>query len=223
MSARLRPALATGVVLALAATGVASAAAKSAAPKPVCNLVVDPAGDSSVYPAGGVQDDALDITSVDLATDKTNITGVIRVKKLATSSPNAPTGMNWTVNFTVDGTVFSMAGHATAAGTTVFDTAYQTTTGGSLYGPGTTGVFDTAKNEVRITAPLSLFSAQADIRSGKTKITDINGRTGGEILVPDPSGTFGPTIFSDSEFDADSTSNGPTYLAGTPSCVVVGK
>jgi hypothetical protein len=110
-----------------------------------------------------------------------------------------------------------------ANGATVFDTAYASTAGGSLYGPGTTGVFDTAKNEVRITAPLSMLSAQADIRPGKTKITDINGRTGGEILVPDPTGMFGSTLFSDSEFSADDTANGPEYLAGTPSCVVVGK
>ncbi|MDT7537730.1 MAG: hypothetical protein QOI82_1315 [Actinomycetota bacterium] len=223
MSARLRPVLALGLMVAVASAGVASAAGKTAAAKPVCNLVTDPTGDSSVYPAGGVQEDAMDITSVDLATDKTSVTGVIRIKKLSASSTNAPTGMNWTVNFTADGTVFSLAGHATVAGTVVFDTAYASTTGGSLYGPGTTGVFDTAKNEVRITAPLSLLSAQADIRSGKTKITDINGRTGGEILVPDPSGTFGPTILSDSEFDADTTASGPAYLAGTPSCVVVGK
>ena len=223
MSARFRPALAVGLVLAVGCTGIASAAAKKAAAKPVCNLVTDPVGDSSVYPASGVHDDALDITSVDVATDKTSVTGVIRVKKLAATSTNAPTGMNWTVNFSADGTDFSLAGHSTAAGTIVFDTAYAGATGGSIYGPGTTGVFDTAKNEVRITAPLSLLAPQASIRPGKTKLTGLNGRTGVEVLVPDATGMLGSTIFSDSPFTADDTTKGPDYLAGTPSCVVPGK
>jgi hypothetical protein len=222
VSARLRSALGLGLLVAVASTGVASAAGKTAA-KPVCNLVSDAAGDTSVYPAGGVKDDALDITSVDVASDKSSITGVIRVKKLAASSTNAPTGMNWTVNFSADGTEFSLAGHATVTGAIIFDTAYAGATGGSLYGPGTTGVFDTTKNEVRITAPLSMLSPQADIRAGKTKITGIAGRTGGEVLVPDATGTFGPTLASDSEFAADTTEGGAGYLAGTRSCVAVGK
>ena len=223
MSVRLRPALALGLMVAVASTGVASAAAKKAVPKPVCNLVSDAAGDTAVYPAGDIKDDAMDVTSVDLASDKTSITGVIRVKKLAASSTNAPTGMSWTVNFSADGTDFSLAGHATVTGDVIFDTAYAGATGGSLYGPGTTGVFDTAKNEVRITAPLSMLSAQADLRAGKTKITGIAGRTGSEVLVPDVTGTFGPTLLSDSEFAADTTEGGAGYLAGTPSCVAVGK
>jgi hypothetical protein len=215
----LRPLTAVAVGASVILAGAAVAAPKA---KPVCNLVSDAAGDSSVYPAGGVSDDALDVTGVDLASDKTSITGVIRVKKLSASSTNAPTGMSWTVNFSAEGTDFSLAGHATAAGTIVFDTAYAGATGGSLYGPGTTGVFDTTKNEVRITAPLSMLSPQADIRAGKTKITGISGRTGGEILVPDATGTFGPTLFSDSEFSADTTGEAG-YLAGTPSCVAIGK
>ena len=212
---KLRPVLAVGVCAALAAaTGVAAAAPKA---KPVCNLVKDAAGDATVDPAGAVADDSLDILSVDLASNRSSITGVIRVKKLVKDP-----GRNWTVSFTADGTVFSLAGHTTAAGD-VFDTAYAGETNGSVYGPGTTGVFDTAKNEVRITAPLSLMSEQAYIKAGKTKITDISGSTGPELLVPDVSGTFGPTIFSLSPYSADEAEGGATYLAGTPSCVAVGK
>src|SRR4051812_4356897 len=148
-------------MVAIASAGVASA--KTAAPAPVCNLVTDPAGDASVDPAGAAADEALDVVSVDVASDKNNITAVLRVKKLAKSSAR-----NWTAVFSAEGTDFSLAGHITAAGTEVFDAAYAGATGGSIYGPGTTGVFDTVKNEVRITAPLSLLSAQATIKPGKT-------------------------------------------------------
>ncbi len=218
---RSAAALAVGVSLVVA--GQAGAAAKKPKIEPACHLVADPAGDTSVYPAVGLTEDALDITSVDVASDKNAITGVIRVKKLAKSSSNAPMGMNWSVTFDGGGTVFTLAGHSTATGAVVFDTSYASTAGGSIYGPGTTGVFDTAKNEVRITAPLSLMSKQADIVAGKTKITSIGGTTGPEVLVPDPTGVFGSTIFSDSPSTADSTTGGKDYLAGSPSCVVVGK
>ncbi|MBK5307369.1 MAG: hypothetical protein JJD92_11840 [Frankiaceae bacterium] len=202
------------------AGGVATAAPKV---KPVCNLVVDAAADASVDPAGVAKDDALDVLSVDVASNKSDITAVLRVKKLASSASGIPAATNWSVNFSADGTDFSMAGHTTVAGTQVFDTAYAGATGGSLYGPGTTGVFDTAKNEVRITAPLSLLSAQAYIKAGKTKVTGIGGTTGPELLVPDVSGTFGPTIFSWNPATADGTEAGRDYLAGSPSCVVPGK
>jgi hypothetical protein len=197
------------------AGGSALAAAKV---KPVCNLVTDAAGDATDDPAGAAADDALDVTSVDVASDKNNITAVIRVKKLAKSSAR-----NWTAAFSADGTDFSLGAHITAAGTEVFDAAYAAATGGSIYGPGTTGVFDVAKNEVRITAPLSLLSEQATIKSGKTKVTGIGATTGAELLVPDASGQFGPTLFSYSPINADDTDGGKDYLAGTPSCVAVGK
>jgi hypothetical protein len=204
-------------MVAVASTGVASAAAKKAAP-PVCNLVTDAAGDATIDPAGAAADDALDVVSVDVASDKANITAVIRVKKLEKSSAR-----NWTAVFSADGTDFSLAGHITAAGTEVFDASYAAATGGSIYGPGTTGVFDVAKNEVRITAPLSLLSEQATIKPGKTKVTGIGATTGAEFLVADGRGTFGPTLFSYSPISADETDAGKDYLAGSASCVAVGK
>jgi hypothetical protein len=202
------------------ATGVIFGGAAVAAPKPapVCNLVTDAAGDASVDSAGAVADAALDVVSVDVASDRNNITAVIRVKKLEKSSAR-----NWTAVFSADGTDFSLAGHTTAAGTEVFDAAYASATGGSIYGPGTTGVFDLAKNEVRITTPLSLLSEQATIKPGKTKVTGIGATTGAELLVPDASGVFGPTLFSYSPISADTTDAGKDYTAGAPSCVAVGK
>lgn len=218
-----RPALCLAVAGSLLAGGAANAAARKPAPKPVCNLVTDPAGDGKATPAGGGNDAAIDIKSLDVASDKQNITGVLRLNKLSPKSSNAPTGMTWSISFTVDGTVFSMAGHASATGATTFDTAYQSKTGGSIYGAGTTGVFDTAHNEVRITAPLSLFAKQADIKLG-TAITDINGSTGPEVLLPDATGVFGGgTVFSDSPWSSDTASGGKDYKGGTKSCVVVGK
>ncbi len=218
---RLRPVLALAACTALAAgTGVAAAAA----PKPVCNLVTDKAGDTSVLPGGVVTDDAMDITSVDVATDKKRITTVIRVKKLAARSASAPTGTLWQVNFTANDIVFSMSAHAYATGEITYTSSYATTASGSLYAGGTTGVFDLKKSEIRMTAPLTLFAGQASIKPGKTVISALGGNTGAEIVVPDsPNRTFGSPILTYAPFEADVTSGGKDYKAGTASCVTVGK
>lgn len=203
-------------------TGVASA---TAAGKPVCNLVVDKTGDTSVYPAGGLTSDALDITSVDVATNKRTMTAVIRVKKLAATSAAAPSGQQWQVGFSAGGVDFGVSAHANAAGSILYYAYYSdaTTNSGSIYSAPVTGVFDTAKSEIRMTTALTTFDRQTPIASGKTKLTGISGTTGAEILIPEPSGRFGNTLFSYAPFEADVTEGGKDYLAGTASCVPVGK
>lgn len=197
----------------------------SAAAKPACNLVTDKAGDTSVYPAGGLTSDALDITSVDLATNKRSLTAVIRVKKLAATSAAAPSGQQWQVGFNAGGVDFGVSAHANAAGSVLYYAFYSdpTTNSGSIYSATVTGVFDMAKSEIRMTTPLTTFAGEASIASGKTKITGISGQTGAEILIPEPSGRFGNTLFSYAPFEADLADGGKDYLAGSASCVAVGK
>ena len=216
----IRPLLALTVCAGLAGvTGLGSASA--AAP---CNLVKDPAGDTSVLPGGVVKDDALDITSVDVATDKKRITSVIRVKKLAARPTSTPGGALWQVNFSANDVVFSMSAHSLASGEIVYTSSYEMAAGGSLYPGGTTGVFDLAKNEIRMTAPLALFGSEANIRSGKTVISGLSGNTGVEFVIPDtPNRVFGSPILTYAPISADETTGGKDYKAGTASCVPVGK
>ncbi|MDX6197655.1 MAG: hypothetical protein QOJ79_806 [Actinomycetota bacterium] len=231
MSARLRPALVTGLVLTVALTGIASAATKKAAVTPVCNLLTDAAGDGngidpgSPVPAqsGGPSNDAVDILSADVASDAKNITGVLRVKKLAATSSSAPTGMTWSVAFTVDTTTFSLAAHSDPTGAITYDAAHSAPGVNSLYGPGVTGVFDTAKSELRISAPRELFAKESDLKPG-TKLTGLSANAGPEVAIPDKAGAFGGgAILEGALYYADTASGGKDYLAGTPSCVAVGK
>lgn len=214
-----RPALALALIGSLAGAGAASAAV--AKPKPVCNLVTDATGDAPTNVATDAQDDNFDIVSVDIASDKNNITAVLRLKALAATSTNSPEGINWGVNFEVEGTTFTMAAHSGPTGSIIYDASYQGATGGSIYGPGVTGAFDTTKKEVRITAPLSLFAEQADIRKG-TKITGIVGSTAHEVAVPDPTPLIGGELFTFAYYGVDETEGGKDYVGETASCVKVG-
>ena len=194
-------------------------------PKPVCNLVTDPPGDAALIgsPSPDPSNDSFDITSVDVASDKTNVTAVIRVKALKATSSVAPTGMVWAATFAAEGATFTLQANASATGAITFDGSYKSTASNSLYGAGITGFFDTTKNEVRITAPLSLISAQSQLSAG-TPITAIGARTAQQVLVTDVTGARGGgTQLSYAPLSVDATDPGQDYKAGTPSCVIPGK
>ncbi|MCU1590745.1 MAG: hypothetical protein JWP11_2001 [Frankiales bacterium] len=227
----LRPTVAVLVCASVAVAGAAGAASKPAPPAPVCNLLTDAAGDGngidpgSPVPAqsGGPSNDALDIVSADVASDAKTITGVVRVKKLAATSSSAPSGMTWSVYFTVDTTTFSLSAHSDPTGAITFDAAHSATGVNSLYGPGVTGIFDTAKSEVRISAPRDLFAAESALKPG-TKLTALTANAGPEVAIPDKAGAFGGgAILEGALYYADTASGGKDYVAGAPSCVVPGK
>ena len=220
-----RPAIAVALGTALIVTGSAQAKVKPKPPKPVCNLLTDAPGDAALIgpPAPDPSNDALDILSADVAADAKNVTAVIRVKKLAKTAPTfAPTGIQWRVGFTADDVVFSMAAHTNALGTEVYDASYKTTVGGSLYSGGVTGQFDLAKNEIHITAPTSLFSAQATIKPGKV-LSALTANTYIDVVVPDATGKFGGGTFASDGLGIDSGTSDKTYKVGTLSCVTPGK
>lgn len=225
------------IAASVVAAGHASAAVKKK-PKPippVCNLVTDAPGDAngvnlnqSPLPTlptttAGSSDDALDVLSVDVATDKTTITAVLRLKKLAATSTNAPTGMTWSATYKVDTTTFYLAAHANPQGALTYDAAYASTAGGNLLTDKPTGSFDPAKGEIHISLPLAAMAKQAVVKPGM-KITAIGATTGPEALIPDATGVFGGgTFFSDSWNTVDTASGGKDYTAGALSCVTPGK
>ena len=210
MRARLlRPALAAGLLGVLATAGLAGAA-----PAPACNLVQDAKGDGTGFvftDEDYLPNDAnLDLISGDIASNAKTITAVIRTDALAMSDPGAPTGRAYYANFTVGGKELYLAVRLDASGNGTY-------TGGFIDGRrqnlgDATGVLDVAKKEVRISAPVSLFAAQAAIKPG-TKITDLN------LLAQRYIGVAGPGATP----SADAAEGGKTYTAGARSCVVVGK
>ena len=214
MSARLRPVLVGAVAAVTAMTGTLYAASAGVAAS--CNLVTDAAGDANGSfiqegISGVPSEDAVDIISGDVATKGKTLTTVLRVKKLALSSPTAPGGLHWKFFFNVGDTqIFTQAIAATGASPTFTFGTIDETAGTSKSLGDAAGVLDMAKSEVRISVPIS---ALPESPKPGSKIN---------TLAPNAGRYFGsPAVtFSDS---TDVASSEKTYTAGSPSCVAVGK
>lgn len=213
-----RPVLCLTVAVALVAAGSASAATKpKPKPKsvpPVCNLVVDPAGDANgTFLRDGVMpssEDGVDIVSADVATDAKVLTTVIRVKKLTTSSASAPGGLHWKFFFTVDEVkIYTQAVAATGANPIFRFGTIDGTSGTSKSLGEAPGVLDVAKNEVRVSVPLSALPAT--VKAG-TKINTFDLSAGRYYSAG--------VSLSDA---TDAAASEKTYVAGALSCVTPGK
>jgi hypothetical protein len=205
---RLATAVATGAALVVA--GSAGAAAK-----PVCNLVTDPAGDASATTAAaipGTNDGALDITSADLAASSKVLTSVIRVSKAAATSATAPNGYSALFTFVApsapDVTLYMRYSAPTPALAGGFEYGYDDAVNGLTPLGTADGVVDTAKNEIRISAPLNGFSDKATIKKG-SKLGTFNAKTSRDAVA--------------FIFYADAATSGSTYTVGALSCVKPGK
>ena len=208
----VRTAVAAAAGLSLVVVGTSGAATK-----PVCNLVTDAGGDATGAPVTGTpgvtpNGAAYDITSLDVANDKANFTGVIRVTTLSKTSSNAPTGLHWTVGFAVAGETYQLSAHNDPAGgeTYELDSVDVPNNSYSMLSEAT-GVLDIAKNEVRISVPVSAIPTK--VTSG-SKITDITGTTGAYYSVP---------LVVSAEDGTDTAAGGSSYVAGAKSCVTPGK
>ncbi len=236
MSAR-RP-LALAATVALVITGVAGSAEAAKRPKtkpkaipPVCNLVTDPTGDTFLLRSQdtvgqyGPQEDALDLTGMDIATNATSLTAVIRVKTLATKVQTAPLGTDYRVQFYLPGE---------AAAENIFLNARTDATGTPSYAVGTrtvlaqgqsltaklgdaTGTFDLAKNEIHMTIPLSMLAGHGATTPGSKIAFAGLDQTSARSTVVNPVTGFATATF------ADVANSDKIYVAGTPSCVTVGK
>ena len=208
----------TAAVLALAASVVAGGAAVAAPKaKPACNLFTDQAGDGTGFLLTDQNylpnDPQLDILSGDVASDGKRITAVLRLSALDKTDSNAPTGRTYYVNFGIADVELNLSAAVDSDGATTFQAGYQDTASRAGLGA-VTGVLDTAKKEVRITAPLSIFAEKLPLKAG-TKLEYVEGlaqryvgnRTAGRGVTP----------------SADATDPGSSYTIGAPSCVAVGK
>jgi len=199
-----------------------------AAVKPVCKLIVDDAGDATYNNVPGAAGD--DIVSGDVASNGKTITGVIRLAALSSPDPTAPLGHGFFVEFGVKGveSLLFLSARTYPTGTKFvygYSAADPNTGVNTSYTIGTaTGVVDTAKKEVRISAPNAGFAPAGSKLPLKSKLltpTAKSYRIGGQGVVP--SQNVGPARAPLGGFllPFDDAAGG-SYLVGTPSCVKPG-
>ncbi|HEV2890622.1 MAG TPA: hypothetical protein VGX28_09620 [Frankiaceae bacterium] len=168
----MRRSLALLAAAALTATATPALAAPPKA-KPVCGLVRDPAGDTSSPAPDRALDSQLDITSADVATDRKNVTVVLRLASLTAADPANPQGRVYEFDFTAAEKNFIVLGNLLPGGNSfnvfISDTRFEEGKGGARAATGigqATGVVDVVAKEVRMTAPLSVFDPYANLRAG---------------------------------------------------------
>jgi hypothetical protein len=223
-SMRIRRIVVAALVVALGTGTAALAAPQKAALKtpPLCHQVVDPANDeisaASLDPslpsaAGRPYDPALDVVSADIATDANTLTGVIRVAKLTVGDQLAPTGRMYRLSWTV---------RSSGTGGAIY--AQVTPTGNVFDGGDGTGVVDLAKNEVRISVPISRLVGHPVFGPGEA-LTNLTALT--DLAYPYFAGSesvalvqLGVTAYT---YGGDSTAPAAKpYPIGAPTCVKVG-
>lgn len=207
------------VVLLLAALSLAASATPSlAGPSRACMLVRDAAGDASDQPnltVPAVNFPDLDILSADIATDARSITTVIRVQDLGTALDAAGRRNQYRFSFKfgqnfgeivtyayrgLDGEQFLVSIPSENGSVTVDQLPAK-------------GVFDVARNEVRVTIPIAQANDSRPVRRG-TYLSGLTATTfRGVGILPGIGAATG----------MDSATSESRYLVGTPSCVQVGR
>jgi hypothetical protein len=205
-----RPALCLALVASVSAAGAAGAVTKPK-PKPVCNLITDPKGDSSLTTAQQLPpaEDGLDVVGGDIAGNAKQLTAVIRLASVAVPQ-SAPLGYGTVYTFRApDSTTdlyFRYASSPAFGNTAEF--GYDDDTNG-LTSLGTADVkVDTAKNEIHLTAPTSGFDGHGTIKPG-TKLGEMTIKTSRDGVV--------------FLLYADEAAASKSYTVGTLSCVTPGK
>lgn len=191
---RTRRLVALAGVLVLVSGGAASAARPKPKP-PLCKLVGDGTGDVKT------NNESLDITGGDIATNAKTITAVIRVKKLTKEDLTSPTGRYFEVSFAYEGRGQQINAVIDPMGTIKW--------AGGLG----TGHFDTNRNEVRIHMPVDALIGRPQLKAGAL-LTNLMVRTdlGNPVFAMPTTGL----ILGDS---APGTKPYPVHAA---SCVRVG-
>lgn len=220
------------VVLACVATLVVAVPA-TAKPKVACKLAVDATKDTFLFRAQetagafGPQEDGFDLTSVDIASNAKTLTGALRVAKLSHTIQSAPNGLDFRVNFVLpnqdsatenfflnarldpDGTTHFLVAHITRLAPNA-STTVKLADG--------TGAFDTKRNEVRISVPLSsVKNGGFALRNGMKIFLAGLDQTASRVVAVNPSTGIATATF------ADVAASDKTYVAGSRSCVTPGK
>jgi hypothetical protein len=216
----VRPVVCLALAVSLTAAGAAGAATrpKPKPVKPVCNLVVDPAGDATVGVAPA--DDALDIVSADVASDAKSFTAVIRVADAA-AVQQSQLGSEVQITFELAGAVAPVfiQYNNSAYGGKAFqygvigqgDAGSTSPTGDAI------GVVDTAKNEIRMTVATSAINEFGKAKPG-AKVSNLTVATAQLVgIAPNPTG-----VYAYNSLAVDDATGSKAYIAGYPSCVKPG-
>lgn len=214
-----------GIAVVLAAGVWAGPFAHAATPRPSCDLVTDPSGDVMLS-APGVDNGDYDIRSADVATDARRVTAVIRLSSLAPEDAMSPAARDYEFDFTANGHSFGLMASLLTGGASFEAVVYAVSPAGGRTGTdlgAISGVVDTTRHEVRMTAPLSLFAPYASFKQtyleqltvGSARAVGQNGTT-----TPDGRVTVGP---QSTAMVVDDASSSARYTPGARSCVRVGK
>jgi hypothetical protein len=214
-----------GVAVVVAAGVWAGPFAHAAAPRPSCNLITDPSGD--VMPsAPGVDNGDYDIRSADVASDAKHVTAVIRLSSLAPEDTASPAARDYEFDFVANGHGFGLLASLLTGGASFEAVVYDRTTPGGRTGSDLgeiAGVIDTARHEIRITAPLSLFAPYASFKQTYLdQLTVGSARAVGQDGTTTPDGRVSIGAQSTAVV-VDDASSKARYTPGARSCVRVGK
>ena len=221
--------LRTAIAAALVSAVAVPAAAWSAVPRHyACHLITDPTGDTQSPSPDNAQQ--LDITSGDIAANQHELTVVIRLAALGGEQPTDIAGREYDFFFSVGGVDFLAAARLLTGGDDfeAFKADVEQDAAGnggasSYSGIGAmTGVVDTRHKEIRMSAPLSVFTAYAHFDNSPMRdlaVWSYWARGVGTLSDTGPATIGGPSV-GVSEDDAESSKT--TYL-DWPSCVAIGR
>lgn len=135
-------------------------------PPPSCRLVTDPPGDTQSI--GPDDDTQLDILDGDFAMNRTTLTVVIKVKALTAEDLTEPAGRIYEYDFTANGKNFIAMASLLPGGSEfqafISDQRIEQGQSGARAATGIgamTGTLDLQAHEVRMSAPLSIFTPYA--------------------------------------------------------------
>jgi len=135
-------------------------------PPPVCHMVTDPPGDTQSV--GPDDDTQLDIIGGDFAMNHTTLTVVIRVKALTAEDLTEPAGRIYEYDFTANGKNFIAMASLLPGGSEfqafISDQRIEQGKSGARAATGIgemKGTLDLQAHEVRMSAPLSIFTPYA--------------------------------------------------------------
>lgn len=206
--------------------GVAAAPmAHAATVRPACDLVTDPAGDVTPTTLGTNNND-YDIRSADIATNKRQLTAVIRLTSLAPEDATSAAARDYEFDFDANGQRFGLLANLVTGGASFEAAVYDTNAAGGQSGTDLgelSGVIDSVHHEIRMTAPLQLFAPYASFKQtyvDQLYVTSARAVGDDGAATPDGRVTVGSQSVATVVDDASSKAR---YAPGRTSCVRVGK
>jgi hypothetical protein len=226
---RARILAATAALVGLVGAPAAGAATHVARHAPLsCRLVTDPAGDTQSV--GPDDDSQLDLLGGDFAMNHATVTVVIRVKTLTAEDLTEPAGRIYEYDFTANGKNFIAMASLLPGGSEfqafISDQRIEQGQSGARAATGIgemVGTLDLQAHEVRMSAPLSIFTKYASFsQTNVDHFAAFTYRAHGESLSGTQVGNV-VDISSSAGVGVDTAWSKKVYRPYAPSCVKVGR